>query len=390
MIPENITYSHALLDNDKGKVVGIDSLTRESSHTHKFFCPYCHREMYPTFGPIRVNHFRHNGAKCTPDKYLHALAEKTFEDEYRYCIEKRIPFILKIHSPVECFKLCENKKNGICTKHGNIQTIDLTKRYSKIRTEQRIVFSDHFRIPDILLSSDMEEEDNLWVEIWVTHETTENKRNEGKILEIKITSEKDIEQIKEHKIIVSGNSNGNRIFNCEFSGESIINSVNFNILTCTDQERLPQMAYKFIKKNNTANHPEAITPVDLSTIEWMDLGLPSGILWARENIGNPVSIHSALKLYREHLPSKSDAYELMEHCKRHYDRTKKIMVFTGPNGNSIEFKCNEQYTHFWLNDYESIYNKDYGQCFKLGQDESFYINDTDSNRTSNVRLVKWQ
>ena len=65
-----VKYGYALLDSMDGKVVGIDSLSRETSVQHKFFCPHCHGEMYPTFGPIQVSHFRHNGEKCKPDKYL--------------------------------------------------------------------------------------------------------------------------------------------------------------------------------------------------------------------------------------------------------------------------------------------------------------------------------
>ena len=168
MSQDFVKYGFALLDSKDGKVVWIDSLSRETSSSHKFYCPHCHREMYPTFGPIQVSHFRHNGEKCKPDKYLHDLAEKIFEEEYLNCLENSIPFILEIHSPVNCFEECLNKQKEICRKYENIQTIDLTKAFTKIEKESHVNLDDHFRIPDILLSSEGGAKDiHLWVEIWV-------------------------------------------------------------------------------------------------------------------------------------------------------------------------------------------------------------------------------
>ena len=54
MSQDFVKYGFALLDSKDGKVVWIDSLSRETSSSHKFYCPHCHREMYPTFGPIQV------------------------------------------------------------------------------------------------------------------------------------------------------------------------------------------------------------------------------------------------------------------------------------------------------------------------------------------------
>ena len=389
-----VKYGFALLDSENGKVVGIDNLSREASLHHKFFCPHCHGEMYPTFGPIQVSHFRHNGEKCKPDKYLHDLAEKIFEEEYLNCLENNTPFILEIHSPVDCHEECLNNRNGICSKYQNTQTIDLITTFTKIEKESHIQIDEHFRIPDILLSS----ENNaqvicLWVEIWVKHETEEKKRTEGSILEIKVSSEDDLKPIREHRITVTGKGNQARIFNAYFPKECILKEYIHDPKTCLDLEICPPQPDKPIfirrkqvfKRKHTA--PQIDMPVDLSKIEWIDLGLPSGILWAKDDENAVISIHKALQDYPDNLPSESDAKELGECCSRHFDSAKKEMIFTGPNGNSVSFKCTDKYASYWMNEYESKY-MDYGKCFHLFPDNSFYINNKDSNTPSHVHLVR--
>lgn len=393
MSQDIVKYGYALLDNNNGKVIGIDKLSREMSLSHKFFCPHCHGEMYPTFGPIQVPHFRHNGEKCIPDKYLHDLAEKVFEEEYLNCLENGIPFILEIHSPVACSFECLNKQNGICRIYQNTKIVDLTRVFTRIAKESHVKLDDHSRIPDILLTSGHDAEDiNLWVEIWVKHETEEKKRAEGSILEIKVSSETDLNPIREHRIVVSGKGRQARIFNEQFPGESIVKEDLHDTTMCLDQEIYPPAhAYKksFLrrkqvsKRNLTTQYD--MPPVDLAKTEWVDLGLPSGVLWAKKDEDVSVPIHMAMQSFPNNLPSESDANELRECCTRHFDPVKKEMSFTGPNGNSISFKCTEKYTSYWLNEYESKY--DLGKCFHLLPDNLFYINNTDSDSRLHTHLV---
>lgn len=392
MSQDIVTYGFALLDSDNGKIIGIDNLSHEASLSHKFFCPCCHGEMYPTFGPIQVPHFRHNGAKCKPDKYLHDLAEKIFEEEYLNCLENGIPFILEIHSPVTCPSECLNKQNGICRIYQNTKTVDLTRVFTRIEKESHVKFGDHFRIPDILLSPGHDAEDiNLWVEIWVKHETEEKKRAEGSILEIKVSSEANLNPIREHRIIVSGEGSQARIFNEQFPGESILKEDRHETAKCPDQKIYPPRIYKqrfirrkqAVKRNHTPQYD--MPPVDLAKTEWVDLGLPSGVLWAKEDEDVSVPIHMAMQSFPNNLPSESEAEELRECCTRHFNPVKKEMSFTGPNGNSISFKCNEKYTSYWLNGYDSKY--DLGKCFHLLSDNLFYINNTDSDSPLHIHLV---
>lgn len=109
---DSIQYGFAFQDESEF-IVDIDSLTRDSSAGHKYFCPQCRSEMYPTFGPIQEHHFRHNGTQCQHDTYLHSVAEYMFHAEYLKCLENSEPFILELHSRVPCDRNCTEKKNRI-------------------------------------------------------------------------------------------------------------------------------------------------------------------------------------------------------------------------------------------------------------------------------------
>ena len=99
--------------------------------------------------------------------------------------------------------------------------------------------------------------------------------------------------------------------------------------------------------------------------------------------------HNGEKCKPDNLPSESDAEELRECCSRHFDSAKKEMVFTDPNGNSVSFKCTDKYTSYWMNEYESNFDKDYGKCFHLiPNGNSFWINNRDSNTPSHVHHIR--
>lgn len=267
---------------------------------NKYYCPHCHSEMYPTFGPKQEHHFRHNGTQCQHDSHLHSVAEKMFQEEYLKCLENNEPFILELHSHVACDRNCTEKKNRICTSFHNTSCIDLTKIYTNVKLETNVSLEDgRFRRPDILLSS--EDGEQLWIEIWVKHETKEEKRNDGHIIELKITTEKDLEQIKSHKLTkTTDNELAIRLFNVEFGDDCIISSTTHDF------------------------NPD--------TIEWIDLGLPSGTLWAKEDSKSPLPFSMARNRYSLCLPSRSHAQELKEYCKRSWDSRTNRVQFIGPNG----------------------------------------------------------
>lgn len=383
-------HRHALLD-DSDKVVNISTLTREDCAGHTFRCPDCGNEMYPTFGNKYVHHFRHLGDVCQKNNYLHATAEYMFMEEYTRCLEDGLPFLLELHSHVSCDRHCTERKNRVCTSYKNTTTVDLTKIYTSVRCEHRVQIDQHYRRPDILLTSD--EGEQLWIEIWVTHETVAEKRKDGHIVELKIISEKDLEQIRNHKLVkTTENELAVRLFNVEFNEKGIIRRETYSSDDCTSfravinkYSLLRRASYKPAPKRPVTDEFPAVS-LDPDSIEWVDLGLPSGILWAKEDYASHIGFGTAFHGYRKHLPSKADAYELHDNCSREWNPDTRTMTLVGPNGNTICFKIKEKHTSYWLDLYEEW--GELGQCFHLCQDKSFYINDMPCGNPGNARLVK--
>jgi hypothetical protein len=386
----DIQYRHALLD-DSDKVVNIASLKRESCTGHTFRCPDCGNEMYPTFGNKYEHHFRHLGDVCQKNNYLHATAEYMFMEEYTRCLDNGEPFLLELHSHVSCDRPCTERKNQVCTSYKNSTIVDLTKIYTSVRCEHRVQVDEHYRRPDILLTADNGEQ--LWIEIWVTHETVAEKRKDGHIVEVKITTEKDLEQIRNHKLVKTiENELAVRLFNVEFNEMGIVSKEIYSSGDCSSFKAvinkytlLKRSSYRPTPKRHIVEDVPTI-PINLDSIEWVDLGLPSGTLWAKKDYASHVGFSSTFYGYRKHMPSKKDAEELHDMCRREWNPETKTMTLIGPNGNSICFNIKEKHSSYWLNQYEEW--NELGQCFHLCQDKSFYINDMPSGNPGNARLVK--
>jgi len=79
----------------------------------------------------------------------------------------------------------------------------------------------------------------------------------------------------------------------------------------------------------------------LNGYTFIDLGLPSGKLWATENVkdenGNEshFTFDEAVQTFGKNLPSKEDWKELFENSTCKWNKKKKGYDVTGPNGNTI-------------------------------------------------------
>ena len=69
--------------------------------------------------------------------------------------------------------------------------------------------------------------------------------------------------------------------------------------------------------------------------EFIDLGLPSGRLWATENAEGYYTYDEAVEKFGKLLPEPDDFKELWEQCQWLWDVKKKGMLVIGPNKNSI-------------------------------------------------------
>lgn len=80
---------------------------------------------------------------------------------------------------------------------------------------------------------------------------------------------------------------------------------------------------------------------EIARFGYVDLGLPSGTLWANENVKNRkkedklLSFDEALEDFGDKLPTKEDWKELIEYSRYEWNAQRKGYDITGPNGNSI-------------------------------------------------------
>ena len=70
-------------------------------------------------------------------------------------------------------------------------------------------------------------------------------------------------------------------------------------------------------------------------IEFIDLGLPSGRLWASENAEGYYTYDEAKEKFGELLPKPEAFKELWEECRWLWDVKNKGMIVVGPNKNTI-------------------------------------------------------
>ncbi len=400
---DRVMYRYALKSNDEP--ICINEVTRQNRYDTTYRCPYCNNEMYPAIGDIRAHHFRHNGSECEPDKYLHSTAEELFHAEFNKCLADNTPFIIeyntdvKCNLPYNCYYRDWNTK--VCKEHCHSIAVDLTKTYSRIEKEPCVRFGDHYRRPDLLLSN--EDGDKLWVEIWVTHETAIDKRLDGKILEIKIESEKDLEQIRNHHIVAKkGDKSSVRAFNIDSWYENSVVRYNFfDTSACNKYYRNSESVS--VKENSdflgdipekdgsrfSGNIPEKLLEYSESDStpesEWVDLGLPSHTYWARNDQKSCFSGPTALIIHGTWLPTIEQVQELYEHCTVEYDSQGNIR-FTGPSNKSILFSKESSNAGHWIKSFnETDYR--YSQCFYAKADMTDYIGVENSNIELFVRKV---
>lgn len=81
--------------------------------------------------------------------------------------------------------------------------------------------------------------------------------------------------------------------------------------------------------------------MDKETETYIDLGLPSGILWAGQNAildgSDLMTLGSAARAFGASLPTWGDFQELITSCAHRYDPERAGTMFTGRNGSELFF-----------------------------------------------------
>ena len=149
--------------------------------------------------------------------YLHILSKQLLYEYLCSCKENKTPFLIKYNR-----RNCLYIDNAICNSFKSQETYNLFDYFQNIYLEK----STGDYIPDILLESN-NKKNQLFIEIVVSHKSTEKKKEENKIVEIFIDSEYDIFDIIKEGI----NENNERIKFINFN-RSIIHSEYCNENDC--------------------------------------------------------------------------------------------------------------------------------------------------------------
>ena len=174
---KNDIYTYPYAINENGVPVHIEDISIENRHDH---------------------HFRHEkGCTCDPNRYLHEFAKATIKKKF----DENDTFVVKYNAYQKCKKSDEcvffQKYHWPECERDGLYEIDLKKFYDTC-TPEKGFYEDlpdgrKRYVADLLLKhSQKPENKQICIEIWVTHECTDDKKqNAGRIIEIKILKEKD-------------------------------------------------------------------------------------------------------------------------------------------------------------------------------------------------------
>lgn len=193
---DKYTYPYAI--NEEGKPVHIEEITKENRHDCLYHCYGCGAELIPVLGNIKEHHSRHKpNSSCDPNKYLHEFAKAKIKKKF----DENDSFVVKYQAHQKC-KIADN-----CIFHKQyhwpeceskgLYAVDLKHFYDTCTSEKgyylELPDGKKRYIADLFLShSQKPKKEQVCIEVWVTHECTEDKKqNGGRIIEIKIAKESD-------------------------------------------------------------------------------------------------------------------------------------------------------------------------------------------------------
>lgn len=184
-------YSYALDKNSQ--LIRIYDAIKGS----EYYCPNCGEVMIPRQGEIRKWHFAHkaNLENCSYESYLHKLAKRLICD----CFNESPSFNIRYRAKGTCSEQkCSLDKKKFCSWNID-REIDLKQYYDQCKEEVKV---DKFKADLCISHSSKIKLKPVFIEIWVTHKSSEEKLNSKyHIIEIHITSEDDIQQIVHSHLI---------------------------------------------------------------------------------------------------------------------------------------------------------------------------------------------
>ncbi|MCM1318033.1 MAG: hypothetical protein NC241_07660 [Bacteroides sp.] len=183
------------------------------------FCPSCRERLIAKNGGTkRIHHFAHaSGVDCDSayETMLHILAKIKIQEAFLNQEEFKIQFEHRAYCPNA--KSCGFVKYDDCFT-STIKVFNLKNFYDSC--EQEVQYDTISRRSDLkIFSSKNSNIPPIYIEFCVTHASDEFKlHNGGKIIEVKITCEEDIDRIVETGFVETSVQNRTISFDCISSG----------------------------------------------------------------------------------------------------------------------------------------------------------------------------
>ena len=208
--------------DESGRLVSIAEINDDNRYHHKYFCVGCGAELKPRLGTINAHHFYHIDSihPCSGETYLHKLAKKKLIEQFYSSKE----FIVAYYRVLTCMdkKECEFYSYRSCKKE-ILEEFNIKKYYDTCKEEQSVDNGKYQA--DICISDSSGKHSPILIEICVSHKSEKEKLESGhKIIEIKITSEEDIESLCHSKIVASNkySENSEQVVFYGFKKESLL------------------------------------------------------------------------------------------------------------------------------------------------------------------------
>ena len=192
----DIKYKHAYDEN--GKLVCIDSISKENRILHKYTCVGCGNPLLPRAigSKYRKAHFYHKEeVVCSGETYLHKLTKQVVKHKF----ETEPTFYIEYNVSKKCNNAECKYRNDRCQEEHSPYKVDLKKYYDTCTEESTV----KGYIADLLLTNSKNPElEPTLIEVCVSHPCDEEKRNSGlRIIEISIKNEQDIFKLKHEDVI---------------------------------------------------------------------------------------------------------------------------------------------------------------------------------------------
>ena len=191
---EEIKYRSAF--DEIGNLVDINDVSNED-RKHEYHCISCGKQLVPRLGDIRRHHFYHKeDTVCKGETYLHELAKLRLKEKF----DKSDHFYISYNAEVGCNQKCY----ADCKVNEKI-TEDLKLDYDTATIEKSVneyESSKKYRADVLLTNSKDESKPPILLEIWVTSECKqEKKESDLRIIEFHIKEENEINSLYENEII---------------------------------------------------------------------------------------------------------------------------------------------------------------------------------------------